>query len=248
MRTRVWIRQGRLSEALGWVRERGLSADDDLSYLREFEHITLARVLLAQYAAERGGRFLDEASGFLERLLQAAEEGGRTGSIIEILGLQALASQARGDSPAALASLQRALALAEPEGYVRIFVDEGRPMASLLRAAAKHGITASYVRRLLAAVDKTQETAPIQQAMIEPLSERELDVLRLLGSDLDGPDIARELVVSLNTVRTHTKNIYAKLGVNNRRAAVRRAQELDLLSRNTRPPSWPTVVRDAHRP
>jgi LuxR family transcriptional regulator, maltose regulon positive regulatory protein len=248
MRTRVWIRQGRLSEALGWVRERGLSADDDLSYLREFEHITLARVLLAQYAAERGGRFLDEASGFLERLLQAAEEGERTGSIIEILGLQALASQARGDSPAALASLQRALALAEPEGYVRIFVDEGRPMASLLRAAAKHGITASYVRRLLAAVDKTQETAPIQQAMIEPLSERELDVLRLLGSDLDGPDIARELVVSLNTVRTHTKNIYAKLGVNNRRAAVRRAQELDLLSRNTRPPSWPTVVRDAHRP
>jgi LuxR family maltose regulon positive regulatory protein len=248
MRTRVWIRQGRLSEALGWVRERGLSADDDLSYLREFKHITLARVLLAQYAAERRGRFLDEASGFLERLLQAAEEGERTGSIIEILGLQALASQARGDSPAALASLQRALALAEPEGYVRIFVDEGRPMASLLRAAAKHGITASYVRRLLAAVDKTQETAPIQQAMIEPLSERELDVLRLLGSDLDGPDIARELVVSLNTVRTHTKNIYAKLGVNNRRAAVRRAQELDLLSRNTRPPSWPTVVRDAHRP
>jgi LuxR family transcriptional regulator, maltose regulon positive regulatory protein len=248
MRTRVWMRQGRLGEALGWVREQGLSADDDLSYLGEFEHITLARVLLAQYAAERQARFFDEASRLLERLLQAAQEGERTGSIIEILGLQALASHARGDNQDALASLQRALTFAEPEGYVRIFVDEGRPMASLLRAAAKHRITASYVRRLLAAVDKTQVTAPIQQAMIEPLSERELDVLRLLGSDLDGPDIARELVVSLNTVRTHTKNIYAKLGVNNRRAAVRRAQELDLLSRNTRLPSRPTVVRDAHRP
>ena len=160
-----------------------------------------------------------------------AEEGDRTGSVIELLVLEALAYQARGDSPAALTALQRALTPSEPEGYVRIFVDEGRPMASLLRAVAKQGIAPSYIRRLLAAVDKTQETAPIEDGMIEPLSERELEVLRLLGSDLDGPDIARELVVSLNTVRTHTKNIYAKLGVNNRRAAVRRAQELDLLSR-----------------
>jgi LuxR family transcriptional regulator, maltose regulon positive regulatory protein len=174
-----------------------------------------------------------------------AEEGGRTGSAIEILVLQALAYQTRGDNPAALASLQRALTLSEPQGYVRIFVEEGRPMASLLRAAAKHGITVGYVRQLLAAVDRTQETAPSQQAMIQPLSERELDVLRLLGSDLDGPEIARKLVVSLNTVRTHTKNIYAKLGVNNRRAAVRRAQELDLFSRNTQPQSGPIVVRDA---
>jgi LuxR family maltose regulon positive regulatory protein len=245
MRTRVWVRQARFGEALGWVHERGLSDSDDLSYLREFEHITLARVLLAQYAAEHEERFADEATGLLERLLDAAEEGGRTGSVIEILVLQSLASQARGDSPAGVTSLQRALTLSEPEGYVRIFVDEGRPIASLLRAAAKHGIAPSYVRRLLAAVDQTQ--APIQHGLIEPLSERELDVLRLLGSDLDGPDIARELVVSLNTVRTHTKNIYAKLGVNNRRAAVRRAQELDLLSRKTRPPTGPVVVPDAQR-
>jgi LuxR family maltose regulon positive regulatory protein len=98
-------------------------------------------------------------------------------------------------------------------------------MASLLRAAAKQGIARNYVRRLLAAVTKD---APASQGLIEPLSERELDVLRLLGTDLDGPEIARELIVSLNTVRTHTKNIYAKLGVNNRRAAVRRARELDL--------------------
>ena len=136
--------------------------------------------------------------------------------------------------PAALASLQRALTLAEPEGYIRIFIDEGPPMASLLSAfmkqgaAAKQGIAPSYVRRLLAAVNKTEDSTLVTQGLIEPLSERELEVLRLLGTDLGGPEIARELVVSLNTVRTHTKNIYAKLGVNNRRAAVRRARELDL--------------------
>ena len=142
--------------------------------------------------------------------------------------LQALARQARGDIPAALAVLRRALTLAEPEGYVRVFVDEGPPMASLLRAAAKQGIARNYVRRLLAAVSKTEHDSPVKQALIDPLSERELDVLRLLGTDLDGPDIARELMVSLNTVRTHTKNIYTKLAVTNRRAAVRRAAELDL--------------------
>jgi LuxR family maltose regulon positive regulatory protein len=123
------------------------------------------------------------------------------------------------------------MTLAEPEGYVRVFIDEGQPIASLLQAAAKQGIARNYVRRLLAAVSETEHDSPIKQALIEPLSERELDVLRLLGTDLDGPDIARELTVSLNTVRTHTKHIYAKLAVTNRRAAVRRAQELDLLSR-----------------
>ena len=228
LRARVRVAQGELGEALGWARERGLSADDDLSYLREFEHITLARVLLARHAAERAERPVHEATRLLERLLRAAEEGQRTGSVIEILVLQALAHQARGDIPAALASLQRALTLAEPEGYVRIFADEGPPMASLLRAAAKQGIAPGYVRRLLAAISKTEDSTPASQGLIEPLSERELEVLRLLGTDLGGPEIARELVVSLNTVRTHTKNIYAKLGVNNRRAAVRRARELDL--------------------
>ena len=137
LRARVQVAQGALGEALGWARERGLSVDDDLSYLREFEHITLARVLLAQHTEERAERSLHEATRLLERLLRAAEEGARTGRVIEILVLQALAHQARGDIPAALASLQRALTLAEPEGYVRVFVDEGPPMASLLRAVAR---------------------------------------------------------------------------------------------------------------
>jgi LuxR family maltose regulon positive regulatory protein len=229
LRARVRVTQGELAEALGWARERGLSVADDLSYLREFEHITLARVLLARYRDERAEHHpIEDATRLLAGLLRAAEDGQRTGSVIEILVLQALTHQARDDIPAALASLRRALTLAEPEGYVRIFVDEGPPMASLLRAAAKLRIAPSYVRRLLAAVNKTEDGRPASQGLTEPLSERELDVLRLLGTDLGGPEIARELIVSLNTVRTHTKNIYAKLGVNNRRAAVRRARELDL--------------------
>jgi LuxR family maltose regulon positive regulatory protein len=232
VRARVWIAQGRLGEALGWAREQGLSVDDDLSYLREFEHITLARLLLARYQDERAQRLMHEAAGLLERLLPAAETGGRTGRVIEILVLRALAHQALGDTPAALAALERAMMLAEPEDYVRVFADEGPPMTSLLRAAAKQGTRRDYARRLLAAVGTTETGSRTTLALIDPLSERELDVLRLLGTELDGPAIARELMVSLNTMRTHTKNIYAKLAVTNRRAAVRRAAELNLLPRN----------------
>jgi LuxR family transcriptional regulator, maltose regulon positive regulatory protein len=231
LRARVLAAQGRVGEAFAWAREQGLSAEDDLSYLREFEHITLARVLLALYRAQRSEPPIHDAARLLQRLLHAAEAGKRTGSVIEILVLQALTHHARGHVAGALAALERALTLAEPEGYVRMFAGEGPPMASLLRVAAKQGITLSYVRRLLAAVNRSEGTTPVQQGLIEPLSERELEVLRLLGSDLDGPDIARELSVSLNTLRTHTRNIYAKLGVNNRRAAVRQAAELNLLSR-----------------
>ena len=237
LRARVRVTQGRMGEARSWVRERGLSATDDLSYLHEFEHITLSRVLLAQHTEEQSEGYIRDATRLLERLLRAAEEGGRTGSVIEILVLQALAHQTQGDLPGALASLKRAVTLSEPEGYVRVFVDEGPPMAALLRAAARpahgeqKGIAPSHVRRLLAAINKTAGNAPVKQGLIEPLSARELDVLRLLGTDLDGPDIARELIVSLSTVRTHTQSIYAKLGVNNRRAAVRQAEELNLFSR-----------------
>jgi LuxR family maltose regulon positive regulatory protein len=235
---RVWVAAGRLAEALNWVHERGLSVDDELSYLREYEHITLARVLIARNKSDVGERSthsMREAVGLLERLLQAAEEGERIGSVIEILALLALAHQSQGDIPPALLPLERALRLAEPEGYIQIFVDAGPPMAILLEEAKKHAnaIAPNYVRQLLTAFGRPDSLAhrkiPVTHSLIEPLSERELDVLRLLGTELSGPEIARELMVSLNTVRTHTKNIYNKLGVNNRRAAVRRAQEIDLL-------------------
>jgi LuxR family maltose regulon positive regulatory protein len=231
LRARVLVAQGRWSDALGWTRERGLSVDDELGYLHEFEHVTLARVLLARYIAERDERSITEAAALLARLRSAAEDGGRTGNLLDVLVVEALVSGARGDVPAALATLRRALDLAEPEGYVRIFIDEGPPMAALLRALTTASDAGSYARRLLAAVDGTAGSRPAAQDLVDPLSARELDVLRLLGTDLDGPDIARQLFVSLNTVRTHTRNVYAKLGVTNRRAAVRRAGELDLLSR-----------------
>jgi len=179
-----------------------------------------------------------EVLGLLERLLKAAQEGGRTGSVIEILVLQALAHQAQGDLPAALLPLHQALTLAEPEGYFRMFVGEGLLMAQLLQEAAAHGIMPGYTGKLLAAF-KTQgqgsaspslvSTIPTSQTLIEPLSQRELDILRLFKTELSGPEIADELVIALSTVRSHTKSIFSKLDVNNRRAAVRRAAELNLM-------------------
>lgn len=227
LKTRVWLLQGRLDRALVWAREESLLEEGDLSYLREFEQVTLARVLLARQKSDRSR---PEAMGLLQRLLKAAEEGGRTGSVIEILLLQALAYQTQGEISAALIPLQRALTLAEPEGYIRIFVDEGEPMARLLGEAMKGGIAPTYVRRLLAAFGKAEGSNSVRPVLLEPLSERELEVLRLLGTDLSGPEIASQLIISLNTLRTHSQHIYDKLGVKGRRAAVRRAAELDLLS------------------
>jgi LuxR family maltose regulon positive regulatory protein len=237
-KTRVWVAQGRLGEALGWAREQGLSVEDDLSYLREFEHITLARVLLGRYQSDRADRSILEAMGLLERLLKAAEERGGKGSAIEILVLQAIAYHAQGDIPAALKPLQQALRLAEPEGYVRMFLDEGSSMLQLLREASAREIMPVYSDKLLAAFEAEPlrssgesllPTPPASKNLIEPISQRELEVLRLFKTELSGPEIARELVIALSTVRTHTKSIYSKLNVNNRRAAVKRAEELHLI-------------------
>jgi LuxR family maltose regulon positive regulatory protein len=223
IRARVWIRQGRPDLALGWAEARDLSVQDEPGYLREFEHVTLARALLAQGD--------DRAAGLLERLLAAAEAGGRCGSVLEIAALLALARQRTGDQDAATAALARALELAEPEGYARIFTDEGPAMESLLGVAARRGLAPAYVARLRRAPGRAPAEPQLPGALVDPLSDRELDVLRLLASELNGPEIARHLVVSLNTVRTHTKNIYAKLGVGSRRAAVRRGEQLGLLRR-----------------
>jgi LuxR family maltose regulon positive regulatory protein len=237
LKTRVWIAQGRLGEAFGWARERGLSVADDLSYPREFEHITLARLLIARYTSERADRSIHEAMGLLERLLEAAEQGERTGSVIEILMLQALAHEARGDIPAALVPLQRALTLAEPEGYVRVFVDEGIPMARLLYEALSHGVEPEHTRRLLAAfpVAESRQTPPSQlggrkSEWVEPLSAREHEVLQLIAEGLTNQDVATRLYLSPHTVKVHTRNIFTKLAVKNRTQAVARGKALGILS------------------
>jgi LuxR family transcriptional regulator, maltose regulon positive regulatory protein len=242
-KARVWIRQGRLVEAERWKREQNLSVDDDVSYLREFDLLTLARLLIARYQTDRLDDARQAALKLLERLQQAAEAGRRTGSVIEILMLQALAQHTQGDMPAALTSLERALSLAEPEGYVQLFVAEGEPLRLLIadfrvlierRKRGESQKLIGYADKLLAAFAQPMtlpQSAISNQhsAIIESLSDRELEVLKLLGTELSGPEIADRLSVSLNTLRTHTKNIYSKLGVSSRRAAIRRAEELGLL-------------------
>ncbi len=234
-RVRIWLAQGKLDAASQWMGERGLDADGELPFLREIEYVALARILIAQ------GR-LDEATTLLQRLPEAAEAGGRTSRAIEILILQALASHAGGDTAQAMDRLERALALAEPRGFVRIFVDEGPPMARLLyeilsRAEAlTHGIAPDYARRLLSAfpaAEPEHTDPPITQAtkseLVEPLSERELEVLQLIAEGLTNQEIAARLFLSLNTVKAHTRNIYGKLGVHNRTQAVTRARALGVL-------------------
>ena len=192
-------------------------------------------MLIARSATGQANSGIEQAIELLARLLRAAEDGARTGSAIEILALQALALQARGDVRAALRHLERSLAAAEPEGYVRMFVDEGRAAGPAAESRGDQdgarGTSVGSARRSMQRPGIDDRAPTGRSALITPLSDRELDVLRLLGTDLNGPDIARRLFLSLNTIRTHTKSIYAKLAVTNRRAAVRRAHELDLLSR-----------------
>jgi LuxR family maltose regulon positive regulatory protein len=244
LKARIWVAQGRLGDAMGWAREQRLSAQDDLDYVHEFEHITLGRILLAESRREGVDHSLPPAMAFLERLRQAADEGDRIGSVVEILVLQALAYQMRGDVPAALVPLRRALTIAEPEGCVRVFLDEGPSLAALLEAVTKRGDASTYAHELLTAFGHGKDRTPIKQDLVEPLSDRELEVLRLLTTDLDGPDIARELVVSLSTIRSHTKAIYSKLGVSSRRGAVHRGEELGLLSGRVNRPH-DSVISDA---
>jgi LuxR family transcriptional regulator, maltose regulon positive regulatory protein len=239
LKARVNVRQGRVAKAQDWVRENNLSVDDEINYLREFEYITLARVLIAGHKNNPVDGPIHKAIILLERLQKAAQDQRRQGSVIEILVLQALAYQAQGNMNLALTSLEYALRLSEPEGYCRIFVDEGLSMVALLRRLkVDDGRLKAYIHKLLSAYDAQERLAipsvqirtasSVHQALIEPLSKRELEVLRLLRTELNGPEIALELSVSLNTIRTHIQNIYSKFGVNNRQAAIRRAQELDL--------------------
>jgi LuxR family maltose regulon positive regulatory protein len=232
MRSWWLLEQGNVTVALRFAEESSLRAAGGSDYVREYPEMARARVLLAQ-AVSRGGARSDEprqASRSLADLLQGAEAVGRMKSAVKILALQALAFQTQGDAEQALSALERALSLAEPEGYVRTFIDEGEPMARLLRLALSRGIAPDYVARLLAALGEEAELAfPTMESLVEPLTERELDVLRLIVAGLSNPEIAEELFIAVSTVKSHVNHIYGKLGVTSRTQAVVKAQELGLL-------------------
>jgi LuxR family maltose regulon positive regulatory protein len=244
---RLRIRQGDLDAAQRWASERGLlppggaprlQAPEDFieGHLRKYERLVVCHWLLAMRQA-------GEALATLDALLPSIEQHGRVDLLIEIESLRALAFRALGDDGRALAALDRALSLAEPDGYARVFIDEGWPMAELLRLAQARGPRSDYAGRLLAGFEAAHSgerplsptpTAPApaparQASLAEPLSERETDVLRLLGTACTIQEIAAQFVVAESTVRSHVKNIYGKLGVHSRYQAVARARELGLL-------------------
>ncbi len=230
-RARLWAAQGRQNDAERWATERRLTVADDLTYLREFEHITLARVLLARGRSDRAS--LDEAFGLLDRLLKAAEAGSRAGSVLEILALQALARHAQGSLPDAVVLLQRALALAEPEAYVRLFIDEGADMEALLREARDRDILPDYTGTLLAAFASPAPNDGTPRGgvspLVEPLSARELEVLQLIATGLSNQQISERLFLALDTVKGHNRRIFEKLQVQRRTEAVARARGLGLI-------------------
>ncbi len=232
LKARIYLKHGQLSKAQAWARECGINVSDELSYLREFEHITLAQVLVAEYQSTSSEDKIQAALGLLSRLLQTAEDAKRMGSMIEILTAQALAFRAHGDARQAHASLSHALTLAEPEGYFRFFVNEGKPMAELLAQLSQSHVDdrlTTYIRKLLNASDKTRSEPASPQSLIDPLSERELEVLHLVADGLSNDEISQKLFLALSTVKGHNLRIFGKLQAKSRTEAVARARELGLL-------------------
>jgi LuxR family maltose regulon positive regulatory protein len=238
---RLRLAQGDMGGAARLLEERGIGVDDDLDHLSVSEHVMLARVLIA-----RGEH--DAALDLLRRLLEMAEATGSMGSAIEILVVEALAFDARGDEARAMAALGRALSLSEPEGYVRTFVDEGVPMATLLqkrlRVQRKEGLSSpqnaspEYVRKLLTAFRRSSgaralstEADPLRstQPLTDLLSKRELEVLRLIAAGKSNREIAGQLFVTVDTVKKHLTHIFRKLGVSSRIQAIAQARELGLI-------------------
>jgi LuxR family maltose regulon positive regulatory protein len=233
--TRFWLVHNELEAASQWASQERLDIDRELNPLHELgflslvEFTTLVRVRIAQ-------EHWDEAFRLLSQLLKAVEAGEHTSGMIEIHILHALAFQASGDSEQAVGSLVRALTLAEPLGFLRIFVDEGSPMAKLLYKALSQEIMPDYVRRLLAAfprpdpvqAEKHQTQNP-EFDWVEPLSKRELEVLQLIAKGLTNQEIGERLYLSPNTVKVHNRTIFSKLGVNSRTQAVARARAMGLM-------------------
>jgi LuxR family maltose regulon positive regulatory protein len=235
MRARIRIAQGRLDDAGAWATQAKVSVDDHPSYLREFEHITLARLLIARFSSSGDNHVLREAARLLDRLHIAAQTGGRIGSLIEILLLESVVQHALGNLRSALDGLAQALTLAESEGFLRVFLDQGTRVRDLLRHSIARGLANEYTRTVLAGFDgpKPQVAPPVRtttEADNAPeLTTRELEILRLIGAGLRNQEIADHLSISAATDKRHIANAYAKLGAGHRTEALVRASELKLL-------------------
>ncbi len=234
VRAQLELMEGHLAAAGRWTEAGGLSAEDDLAYPREREYLTFARVRIAQGREDPAAPFLQDVLHLLDRLLRDADAKARMDSVLEILMLRALTLEAQGNRTGALSTLERALVLAEPEGYIRLFIDEGPLMWALLRHARGRGIVPGYVATLLAAFGEQHTSdlpppSPRSSVLLEPLTERERDVLRLLLEGASNREIAHRLVLSVNTVKRHVYNLCGKLGVQSRAQAIIRARDLNLL-------------------
>jgi LuxR family transcriptional regulator, maltose regulon positive regulatory protein len=247
---RLALVQDDLPAAVRWAEASGLDGDGEPSYPREEQYLTLVRVLIAQGRLDREGSYLDDALGLLDRLFKIAEARGRIGSVIEIVALRALALQAQHESSEALAVLERSLVLAQPEGYVRRFVDEGGSMEVLLsellearregsRYARQHPLF-GYARTLLAAFEspRTSTDPPVpggyaqeqDQPLLDPLTAREQEVLTLIAEGLSNREIAARLFIATSTVKGYVHSLLRKLEVDSRTKAISRAHELHLVS------------------
>jgi LuxR family maltose regulon positive regulatory protein len=233
---RLWLKEQKLKKVEAWIKDSGVNLSDISYFKARITYSMHARALIALGREHPDGTYIEKAQELLNELLEMTDKNGWVSKVIEILTLQALAHQVEGNISKAMTNLEKALTLAEPGGFIRTFVDEGPAMARLLYEALSRGIAAEYVRRLLAAfpIDEPEQTdvsstqAP-ESNLIEPLSERELEVLQLIAEGLTNLEIASRLFLSLNTVKAHTRNIYGKLGVNNRTQAVVRARALGIL-------------------
>jgi LuxR family maltose regulon positive regulatory protein len=226
LRLEWWLAQGRIRAAVDWAAERSEAGAREGSPASEETRLAIARAMIAKGDAPSIKRTL----GLLRPLIQAAEAEGRAGIHIEALALQALAHWRRGEHASAMAALEQALRISEPEGYTRLFTDLGLPMARLLQEARSRAVMPEYVANLLAAFRGDHPLDALATISLpEPLSQREQEVLKLITAGLANREIAEILVISPETVKKHTGSIYSKLGVSNRTEAANKARELGLL-------------------
>lgn len=233
-RLRLWIAKGELSAIGHWVAESGLGVSDQLNFHRDLEHLNLTRALMAQGIHDPDGPQLKEGLHLLERIQEFAEQAGWVGKLITCLNLQALAYYALNREAKAQEVLARAMRFARPGGYMRIFLDEGQPMAQLLYQALANSVEQEYASKLLGAFDESasehlmSEAIPSQD-IVEPLTKREIEVLRLIDQGMTNGEIGMELSISLGTVKRHTANINGKMGVHTRTQAAAKARTLGIL-------------------